>query len=70
MARTAPDQKSWWRPWGASVRPDDLVEQVGRFGGRLLVKDSHGAALVLFPDRWSLEHAEKDERLRWLEAAA
>ena len=52
------------------VGPGELVEQLGRLGGRLLVKDSQGATLVLFPDRWSLEHAEKDERLQWLEAAA
>ncbi|MGH7510076.1 MAG: peptide chain release factor 3 [Gemmatimonadales bacterium] len=52
------------------VGPEALVEQASRGHGRLLVRDSHGAPLVLFPDRWSLEHAEKDERLRWLETGA
>jgi peptide chain release factor 3 len=52
------------------VGPESVVAQVGRAGGRLLVWDSRDAPLVLFPDRWSMEQAERDDRLRWLETAA
>jgi peptide chain release factor 3 len=51
------------------VGPDDVVAYVGRLGGRLLVRDSRDAPLVLFPDQWSLRQAEVDDRLRWLETA-
>ena len=50
--------------------PDAAVREAARGTGRLLVRDSRRAPLVLFPDRWSLEQAVRDERLRWADTAA
>ncbi|HUF35836.1 MAG TPA: peptide chain release factor 3 [Gemmatimonadales bacterium] len=49
--------------------PEDLVQQAGRGTGRLLVRDSRRAQLVLFPDRWSMEQVERDDRLAWSDTA-
>ena len=48
----------------------EVVREAARGTGRLLVRDSRQAPLVLFPDRWSLEHAVRDQRLRWTDTAA
>jgi peptide chain release factor 3 len=50
--------------------PDALVREAARGTGRLLVRDSRHAPLVLFPDQWSMEQAERDGRLRWTDTAA
>jgi peptide chain release factor 3 len=48
--------------------PEEVVRRIASLSGRLLVWDAHGAPLVLFPDRWSLQSALGETRLTWLEA--
>ncbi|HEX5632302.1 MAG TPA: peptide chain release factor 3 [Gemmatimonadales bacterium] len=48
--------------------PEDVIRRIASLSGRLLVSDSHGAPLVLFPDRWSLQSALGETRLTWLDA--